>query len=53
MHILAFIVALVAVVLFLADYARTKAWIPLGLALAVIAWMIQVVVITGSKVTID
>lgn len=53
MHIIAFILALIAIVLFLAEYARSKAWLPLALALTVAAWMVQLVIVSGSKVTIN
>ena len=53
MHIIAFILALVAVVLFAAEYARSKSWLSLGLAVTVVAWMVQVIVVSGSKVSVD
>lgn len=53
MHIIAFILALIAVVLFAADYARSRSWISLGLAITVVAWMVQVIVVTGSKIAVD
>lgn len=54
MHIIAFILALVAVVLFLVHAARTRPWHFgwVGLAVLTIAWMVQVIITTGSRVTI-
>lgn len=53
MQIIAFILALVAVILFAGEYARSKSWLSLGLAVTVVAWMVQLIVATGSKVTVD
>jgi hypothetical protein len=53
MHILAFILAIVAIVLFLADYLRSKSFVTLGLAVLTAAWMVQVIVVSGSRVTIN
>lgn len=53
MHIIAFVLALVAVVLFAAEYARSKSWLALGLAVTVVAWMVQLIVLSGSKVTVN
>jgi uncharacterized membrane protein YGL010W len=52
MHIIAFVLALAAVVLFAAEYARTKSWLSLGLAVLTVAWMVQLIVTTGSHVTV-
>lgn len=52
MQIIAFILALVAVVLFAAEYARSKSWLALGLAVTVVAWIVQLVVASGSHVTV-
>lgn len=60
MQIIAFLLALVAVFCFLgASYAgapdRTPRWHLgwLGLALLTVAWMVQIIVLTGGKMTID
>lgn len=53
MHIIAFILALVALIIFVADYMRGKAYLALGLALLTAAWMVQLVVATGSRVSIN
>lgn len=52
MQIIAFILAIVAVVLFLAEYTRSKSWLTLGLAVTVVAWIVQLVVTSGSHVTV-
>ena len=60
MHIIAFLIALAAVFCFLATaYLGTRSDTPrwhlgwLGLGLLTIAWMVQVIILTGSKVTVD
>ena len=56
MHIIAFIFALAALVLFLVDWytvAPPRRPLPLGLALLTVAWMVQIIVLTGSKITVD
>jgi hypothetical protein len=53
MQIFAVILALVALVLFAADYMRGKSFVSLGLAVLTAAWMCQLIVVTGSNVTVD
>lgn len=53
MHILAFILAIVAIILFVVDYVRGKSFTSLGLACLTGAWMVQVIVTTGSRVLVD
>jgi hypothetical protein len=53
MHIVAFILALVALTIFVADYMRGRAYISLGLAVLTAAWMVQLIVATGSQITIN
>ena len=53
MHILAFILAIVAIILFAVDYLRGRSFTALGLAFLTGAWMIQVIVTTGSRVLVD
>lgn len=53
MHIVAAILALIAIILFVADYMRGRSYVSLGLALVTAAWMVQVIVLTGSKLTVD
>ena len=53
MHRAAFLLALIAVVLFLADYLRSKSFITLGLAAVTVAWMVQVIWTTGSHLVVD
>lgn len=52
MEIIAFILALIAIVLFLVEYTRTRSWYALGWACLVVAWIVQLVVVTGSHVSI-
>jgi hypothetical protein len=53
MSIFAVILALVAVVLFAADYMKGKSFVSLGLAALTISWMCQLIVATGSRVTVN
>jgi hypothetical protein len=55
MHIIAFLLALAAVVLFLVEwYAITpRRPIALAWALLTIAWMVQLIILNGSKITVD
>jgi hypothetical protein len=48
MHIIAFIVALAALIAFGVDYARTKALIPLGLVLLTLAWILSLILVGGG-----
>lgn len=43
MNILAFILAVVAAVIFFVDWSRTRALLPLGLGIATVAVIIQLV----------
>lgn len=52
MHIIAFILALVALIIFVADYMRGKAYLALGLAFLTAAWIAQLILETGSRLTI-
>jgi hypothetical protein len=56
MQIIAAILALAALVAFLVDWytvAPPRRPLPLGLALLTIAWMVQLIVLTGSHAKID
>jgi hypothetical protein len=53
MQVFAFLLALVAIVLFLVDYFRGKSFVALGLALVTAAWMVQLVVQSGSKFLVN
>jgi hypothetical protein len=53
MSIFAVLLALVAIVLFAADYMRGKSFVSLGLAALTISWMCQLIVATGSRVTVN
>ena len=60
MQIIAFLLALAALFCFLATaYLGTRTETPrwhlgwLGLALLTISWMVQLIILTGSKVTVD
>lgn len=53
MHIIAFILALIAVIVFVADYMKGRAYVSLGLALLTAAWMVQAIVAEGSRLIID
>lgn len=53
MHIIAALLALIALILFAADYMRGRSFLSLGLAFLTAAWMVQVIVLTGSKLTVD
>ena len=46
----AFIVALIAIVLFVAEYLKTKALLALGLAVLTLAWVVQLVSATVHRV---
>lgn len=52
MQILACILAIVAMVLFLADYLRSRSFLTLGLAVLTAAWMVQLIWTTGSHLVI-
>jgi hypothetical protein len=55
-HIIAFLLALAAVILFLVEWytvAPPRRPLPLGLACLTVAWMVQLIILTGSKVTVD
>jgi hypothetical protein len=53
MHIIAFILALIALIIFVADYMRGRAYLALGLAFLTAAWMVQAIVVSGSKILVD
>ena len=53
MQIFAVLLALVALILFAADYMKGKSFVSLALALLTAAWMVQTIVITGSRVAVD
>lgn len=53
MHIVAALLALIALIIFVADYMRGRTYLSLGLAFLTAAWMVQVIVVTGSKVLVD
>jgi hypothetical protein len=52
MQIIAFLIAIAAVILFIVDYTRTKNFIALGLAATVIAWMVQLILQSGSPIVV-
>jgi len=52
MEIIAFVLAVVAGALFIAEWARTRSLVALGLALLTAAWIVQLVVQTGSTVKV-
>jgi hypothetical protein len=52
MQILAFILALVAVVVFAVEFAQRRSLIALGLGFAVAAWIVQLVWVSQSTITI-
>lgn len=55
MHWLAALLALAAIVLFLVEwYSITpRRPLPLALALLTVAWMVQLIILTGSKLAVD
>lgn len=56
MHWIALVLAVIAIALFIAAYlAVPRKWakIELGLVFVVLAWMAQLIILTGSRITID
>lgn len=56
MQIIAAVLALAAIVLFLVEWytvAPPRRPLPLGLACLTVAWMVQLIVLSGSHVKID
>ena len=55
MHVIAFLLALVAVVCFIAEWyvITPRRPLPLGLAALTVAWMVQLIILTGSHVKVD
>jgi len=51
-NVVAFILAVVAGALFLADYLRAKSFIALGLLALDVAWIVQLIFVNASKITV-
>jgi hypothetical protein len=53
MEIFAALLAVLAIILFAADYMKGKSYVSLGLAVLTAAWMVQLIVLTGSHITVN